>query len=117
MATAPWRPYRRGPGKGSLGQTVAQVMRGDNPLAALLAQHRRATACMAHIQPLLPPNLRGLTRPGPIDGHAWTLLVDNTAAAAKLRQLLPMLQAALQAQEPLLEVIRLKVSPRQTDGL
>jgi hypothetical protein len=113
----PWRakPYRRAgmaPGA-NLGQTVAQVMRGKNPLGGLLAQHQRATACMAHILPCLPPNLRALTRPGPIDGSAWTVLVDNTAAAAKLRQLLPNLESALQAQEPLLDTIRLKVSPRQ----
>lgn len=95
------------------GQTLAEVIVGKNPLGALLAQHRRAVACMAHIESVLPYGLRTLVRPGPIDGETWTLLVENTAATSKLRQLLPTLEAALRVQEPGLQSIRLKVSPRQ----
>ena len=37
-------------------------------------------------------------RPGPIDDAGWSLLVPSGAAASKLRQLLPELQAALKAE-------------------
>lgn len=43
------------------------------------------------IQDLLPPSLRALVQPGPVDDAGWTLLAANGAAAAKLRQLQPLL--------------------------
>jgi len=46
---------------------------------------------------------------GPIDGPAWCLLVANTAAASKLRQLLPDLQSRLRAHGYVVDTIRLKV--------
>jgi hypothetical protein len=47
---------------------------------------------------LLPEPLRAQVRAGPLDDGGWTLLVPNGAGAAKLRQLLPDLQAALRTQ-------------------
>ena len=41
---------------------------------------------------------RAELRPGPLDEAGWTLLVPGGAAAAKLRQLRPALEAALNAK-------------------
>ena len=43
----------------------------------------------------MPPPLAGLAKPGPVDAHGWTLLAVTPAAAAKLRQLVPLLDARL----------------------
>jgi hypothetical protein len=51
---------------------------------------------LAAVLDLLPATLRGSVRAGPLDDTAWVLLVDNAAAAAKLRQLLPALVGRLQ---------------------
>ena len=58
---------------------------------------------------LLPGNLRSAVKAGPIDGDSWCLLVNGNAAAAKLRQLLPTLQAGLQRQGWRVSSIRLKI--------
>jgi hypothetical protein len=100
----------------SLGQTVAQTLAGDGTLAGLLAQHRRSVGCHERLVTLLPEGLRALTRPGPIDGDTWTMLVESTAASAKLRQMLPTLEDALRRHDVRLLHVRLKVSPR-TVGL
>ena len=50
------------------------------------------------ITPLLPPAMRASVRAGPIDETAWSLLATNNAVAAKLRQMLPALEAHLRSQ-------------------
>lgn len=65
-----------------------------------------------HIEPLLPAGLRGAVRPGPLDESQWQLLVGDAAAAAKLRQLLPLLQAALANEGFKPTHIRLRVQPK-----
>ena len=52
---------------------------------------------LAAIREQLPDTLRDQVRAGPLDETGWSLLVPNGAAAAKLRQLLPALQATLDA--------------------
>jgi hypothetical protein len=37
-------------------------------------------------------------KPGPVDEAGWSLLAANAAVAAKLRQLVPLLEAALREQ-------------------
>ena len=58
---------------------------------------------------MIPPLLRTAVRPGPIEDGQWCLLVDNNAAAAKLRQVLPALQAELNRRGCEVNSIRLKV--------
>jgi hypothetical protein len=91
---------------------AAQALGEHAQVAGLLAGHRRAQALFKAVQPALPPGLAGLLRAGPIDGPHWTLLADNAAASAKLRQLLPALLAAAAARDPSIESIKLKVLPR-----
>ena len=81
-------------------------------LAALLAGHRRSQACFELILPALPALLRSLVRAGPIDGACWTLFAQNSSAAAKLRQVLPDLLAALNVREPGITEIKAKIQPR-----
>jgi len=61
------------------------------------------------IEPLLPQNLRPAIKAGPIDGENWCLLVNGNAAAAKIRQLVPILQTRLLQQGWKITTIRLKI--------
>ena len=68
----------------------------ESPTLARLAQLARDSGeRLKAIESSIPPALRSAIRPGPIEGTTWCLLVDGSAAAAKLRQLLPILQAKL----------------------
>ena len=85
------------------------ALQGSEPLAGLLQRVRQSQARLDAIAPLLPAALRLAVRPGPLDEAGWTLLARNAAAAAKLRQMLPQLEAGLQAQGWPAVPIRLKV--------
>jgi hypothetical protein len=92
---------------------LTAALQGSAPLAGLLQRIRQSQARLDAIAPLLPAALRQAVRPGPLDDSSWALLVANSAAAAKLRQMLPQLQAGLSAQGwPALD-IRLKVQRGQ----
>lgn len=83
-------------GRGTLA--LAQALDQSQPLANLLARLQQSQARFDAIRELLPDSLRSQVRPGPIDDAGWSLLAPGGAAASKLRQLLPELQAALTAQ-------------------
>lgn len=78
---------------------IRQVLDRCAPLQHLQQQLALAKACMDAVKPHLPPALRAQVRAGQLDtgDNAWTLLAPNAAVAAKLRQLLPRLEAALAA--------------------
>ena len=68
----------------------------EAPTFARLAQLARESGeRLKTILPLIPAALRASVRPGPIEGTSWCLLVESNAAAAKLRQLLPIFQDKL----------------------
>ncbi len=75
-----------------IGQALAQ----SAPLARLQSLLRESNARFAAIATAMPPSLAQQVRPGPVsqDGD-WALLARNAAVAAKLRQLLPRLEAVL----------------------
>lgn len=77
---------------------LADALRGSEPLARLAERLRESKQRFACIEPLLPPALAGQALPGPVDAHGWTLLAVSPAAAAKLRQLVPVLEAQLTDQ-------------------
>jgi len=61
------------------------------------------------MEALIPVALRKAVKAGPIDGTTWCLLLDNNAVAAKMRQLLPALEAHLRSKGWEINSIRLKV--------
>lgn len=75
-------------------------------LSELVAQSQQR---LAVILPLLPPGLRKAVRAGPLDQGEWCLLVDHTAAAAKLRQLMPAFKLALESKGLAVTGVRVKV--------
>jgi hypothetical protein len=50
-------------------------------------------------------------RAGPLDDKGWTLLVSGSAAAAKLRQVMPLIEAELLASRQRVMTVRVKIAP------
>ena len=78
-------------------------------LAKLSGLVSDSVARLKAIEFLIPSNLRASIKPGPVDGATWCLILDNNATAAKIRQLLPALQAHLRVKGWEVNSIRLKV--------
>jgi hypothetical protein len=95
-----------------LGLKLATALDRSEPLTGLLQRVRVSKARLDAVAGLLPPALRAGIRSGPLDDESWQLLVDNAAVAAKLRQMLPALEAELQAKGWSKPPIRIKVLPR-----
>lgn len=91
--------------------TLEQATQESPMLARLTALARDSSARLQAILPLLAPGVRPHVQAGPIhpDGDEWCILVKGTAAAAKLRQLLPALESHLHASGWPTCRIRLKV--------
>jgi hypothetical protein len=82
----------------------------DSPsLKRLTALVKDSSQRLQAIEPLIPATLRPHIKAGPIDGDVWCLLVESTAASAKLRQLAPALLAHLRTKGWQVTSIRLKV--------
>jgi hypothetical protein len=94
------------------GLTLATALDRSEPLNSLMQRLRDSTARLNAIAPLLPAGLKDTVRAGPLDDTHWVLLVGNAAAAAKVRQLLPSLEAHLVAQGWQGPAIKIKVLPR-----
>jgi hypothetical protein len=90
---------------------IEAVLASSEALNRLSDRLRRSNACFESIAPLLPAGLRTQVRPGPIDDEGWALLVPHAAAAAKLRQLLPVLEAHLRAAGAGPLAIRVRILP------
>ena len=91
--------------------TLQQASAESPTLAMLTALTRDSSDRLKAIEPLIPPGLRGTLQAGPIDGTSWCLLVSSNSAAAKLRQILPALQAHLRVRGWEVNSIRLPVHP------
>lgn len=68
-----------------------------------------SVARLKAIESLIPGPLRSSVKAGPIDGPVWCLILDNNAAAAKIRQILPALESHLRVSGWEVHSIRLKV--------
>lgn len=89
--------------------TLLQASQEAPMLAKLAALTRDSSARLRAVEGLIPPALRTAIQAGPIEGDSWCLLVKNNSAAAKLRQLLPALEAHLRSHGWNVSAIRLKV--------
>jgi len=78
-------------------------------LTRLLQRLQESQARFAAIHEHLPDHLHAAVRPGPLDDAGWSLLAQSGAAAAKLRQLVPELEAVLLRQGWPATSIRVKV--------
>ncbi len=93
--------------------TLLQAAEDSPTLARLTELARESGERLKAIEPLIPEALRPVVKAGPIEGTSWCLLVGNTAAAAKLRQVLPALQSHLVNRGWQVNSIRLKVQRGQ----
>jgi hypothetical protein len=75
----------------------------------LAGQIKESSDRLKTIQSLIPESLRASVHAGPIDGDVWCLLVASNAAAAKIRQLSPLLLASLNSRNVKVTSIRLKI--------
>lgn len=94
--------------------SVHQAAEEAPSLARLAQLARESGERLKAIQSCIPAPLRPSVRPGPIDGTTWCLLVDSSAAAAKLRQLLPVLQSRLNSSGYQVTAIRLRLGSHKT---
>jgi hypothetical protein len=85
----------------------------ESPIFARLTDVIRASSeRLKAIQNLLPAPLRASVQAGPLEEGCWCLLVSSNAVAAKLRQLVPALQAHLNQKGLGVNAIRIKVLNR-----
>ncbi|HNU12123.1 MAG TPA: DciA family protein [Rubrivivax sp.] len=91
--------------------TLAAALERSEPLGLLLRRLQEARSHYEAVAPLLPPGLRADVRPGPVDGQTWTLLAAHNPAAAKLRQLLPLLLQRLRETGWEGNAIKVRVQP------
>jgi hypothetical protein len=89
--------------------SLQQATRESETLSRLCDLAEESAQRLKSIESLLPGSLRAGVHAGPIDGAVWCLLLDNNAVAAKVKQLLPALQAHLRAKGWEISAIRLKV--------
>ena len=92
--------------------SLMQAAEASPTLARLAELTRDSRARLQAVEPLIPAALRTTITAGPIDGDTWCLLVSSTASAAKLRQLLPSLEAALKSRGWVVNAIRVKVQTK-----
>lgn len=67
------------------------------PLNSLRERIDDSRRRLAAVSPVLTAGLYAHVSAGPVDDTGWTLLAASPSVAAKLRQLLPRLEAALRA--------------------
>lgn len=89
--------------------TAHQAVENSPTLGRLAELVKESTDRLRAIEALIPENLRPAVKAGPIDGETWCILVSGNAAAAKLRQLIPLIQSRLLAKGWKVTSIRLKI--------
>lgn len=83
---------------------------GNSPsLARLTELVKESNDRFKAVESLFPETLRHAVKAGPIDEKSWCLLVSGNAAAAKTRQLIPLLLARLSHEGWKVTSIRLKI--------
>ena len=91
--------------------SLGDALDRSEPLTRLLQRLQESRARFDAISDLLPGGLQQAVRPGPVDDDGWSLLAAHGAAAAKLRQLLPRLEATLVSKGWQPTPIKVRVQP------
>ena len=102
-----YRPLTAAPTKRAI--PITQAVENSEKLGMLTEQVRESSDRLKKIQSLLPDALRASVQAGPINADTWCLLVTSNAAAAKLRQLSPLILSKLVAGGVKVTSIRLKI--------
>jgi len=89
--------------------TLLQASQDSPTLARLIELTCDSAARLKAVESLIPGPLRAAVKAGPIEGPVWCLILDNNAAAAKIRQILPALESHLRVKGWDVNSIRLKV--------
>jgi hypothetical protein len=90
--------------------TVLQAIVESNTLSGLLGRMELSKACLDIVLKRLPLGLHTSIAAGPLSDGEWCILISNASAVAKLKQLEPMMLAAIQAGGIAVQSIRLKRS-------
>lgn len=93
--------------------TLQQASKESPTLARLSMLVNDSCEMLKAIDALVPAGLKTALQAGPIDGDTWCLLIQNAAAAAKVRQLVPAFQAHLRSRGWEVNSIRLKIQAHQ----
>lgn len=86
-----------------------QAVENSPSLARLASLVQESNDRLKAIESLIPEALRPSIQAGPIEDQTWCLLISSNAAAAKVRQLLPLLQTRLRDKGWKVTSIRLKI--------
>jgi Dna[CI] antecedent, DciA len=89
---------------------IEQALARAPILANLTQLAQQSAACLRLVVPLIPAGMRPSIQAGPLEDGTWCLLVSNSAAAAKLRQLAPALAAHLRTHGQDVNELRIKIS-------
>lgn len=89
--------------------TFSQAVENSPSLARLAALVQESSERLKAVESLIPEALRPAIQAGPIEDETWCLLISSNAAAAKVRQLLPVLQSRLIDKGWKVTSIRLKI--------
>lgn len=96
-------------------QPIGEALANSAPLARLQALLRDSNARFEAIRPVLPLPLAAEVHAGPIGEDGWALIANSPSVAAKLRQLLPRLEAALQQHGWQSSGIRIRVQSKRPE--
>ena len=89
--------------------SFSQAAENSPSLARLAGLVQESNNRFKAIESLIPEGLRPAVKAGPVDDTTWCLLISSNAAAAKVRQLLPLIQARLVDKGWKVTSIRLKI--------
>jgi len=89
--------------------TLLQATQESPTLARLTELSNDSNARLRAVESMIPAVLRSAVKAGPVDDANWCLIVNSSAAAAKIRQLVPAMEAHLRSKGWQVSAIRLKV--------
>ena len=88
---------------------ITKAIEDSAALGQLASQVQESGQRLKAIQSLIPQALRPSVQAGPINDDVWCLLVTSNSAAAKMRQLLPLILTSLKTKGLKVNSIRLKI--------